>query len=303
MQYDVVIVGGGPAGLSAALTLGRARKRVLLCDAGPPRNAAAKHINGFVTRDGVAPGEFRRVGQEQLAAYPSVETRATQVDGVEGEAGSFHVKLGDASVAARRIVLCTGMIDELPELEGFRALWGQAIFQCPYCHAWEVRDRRFGVLMASAEMLDFTPLLRGWTHDVLALTDGRFAVPDEARARLVQAGVVLEERPLARLVGGDASLERVEFTSGEARPLDVLFARPPQTQTRLVRALGLALDAGGYVQVDEQTRETSRPGIYAAGDLLTPAQGAIFAAASGMLAAAMLNHCLTVELALQGVLA
>lgn len=194
------------------------------------------------------------------------------------------------------------MIDILPELEGFRALWGQSIFQCPYCHGWEVQDRRFGVLASSVEMLEFAPLLRGWTHDVVVLTDGKFAVPDEAKQRLAKAGVELEERPVARLVGGGAGLERIEFAGGDARPLDVLFARPPQTQTPLVQALGLALDGAGYVQVDEMRRETSRPGIYAAGDLLTPAQGAIFAAASGMHAAAMLNHALTVELALQGAL-
>lgn len=297
MLYDVVIAGGGPAGLSAALTLGRARKRVLLCDAGPPRNAAADHIHGFVTRDGITPAEFRRIGGQQLEPYPSVQTRSVRVEEIRGERGAFEVRLATGSVEARRILLCTGMIDELPDLEGFRALWGTSIFQCPYCHAWEAQDRRFGYLAQSAEALDFALLLRGWTSDVVVLTDGRYAVPPDVHARLAGAGIRLEERRITRLSSSNGHLEQVELAEGSPLHLDVLFAHPPQRQVELVRALELTLDPAGFVQVDELHRETSRPGIYAGGDLITRAQGALVAAASGNLAAAMLNHALTVDLA------
>lgn len=302
MDYDVVVVGAGPAGLSAGLALGRARRRVLVCDAGPRRNAAAAHLHNFVTRDGVPPSEFRRIGREQLAAYPKVEVRDTGVHQITGERGAFQVQLDTGAVAARRVVLCTGMVDEIPALEGMQALWGTSIFQCPYCHGWEIQDRRFAALIGSVEMLEFALLLRGWSREVVALTSGRFVVPAEAAARLSQAGVRLEERVVERLLVDAGRLTGIELSEGPALPCDALFAHPSQRQVELVQVLGLALDEQGYVKVDPMTRETSIPGIYAGGDLLTRMQGAILAAAAGTHAAAMLNHSLTVELALSGVL-
>jgi len=303
MTFDVAIVGGGPAGLSAALMLGRARRRVVLLDGGTRRNAAAEHINGFVTRDGTPPDEFRRIGREQLGPYSSVEVRDARVASIQGERGAFELRLeGGGSVTARRILLCTGMVDELPELEGFRALWGKSIFQCPYCHGWEIRDQVFGVLVERAELLDHSVMMRSWTRSVIALTNGRVAVSDPARAHLAAAGVVLDERPIRRLAAEGDRLARVEFDDGGSQRLDALFARPPQRQVALVQALDLSLDDAGYVRVDEMSRETSRPGVYAAGDLITPMQGALFAAAFGARAAAALNHGLTSELATSGAL-
>jgi len=302
MIYDVVVVGGGPAGLSAALTLGRARKRVLLCDAGPPRNAAAVQIHGFVTRDGITPTEFRRIGREQLALYPGVEIRNQRVEEIRGELGRFDVGLSAGNVETRRIVLCTGMLDVMPDLDGFRALWGKSIFQCPYCHGWEAQNRRFACLAQTVDMLEFALLLRGWSSDVVAMTDGRYTVSAAVSERLGRAGVRIEERRIARLVSIGDHLDHVEFLDGETLPRDLLFAHPCQRQVAIVEALELALDPAGFVQVDEMNRETSRAGIYAGGDLTTRAQGSIVAAASGMMAAAMLNHALTTELATTGAL-
>ena len=301
MTFDVVIAGGGPAGLSAALNLGRARKRVLLCDAGPRRNAAAEQVHGFVTRDGTTPAEFRRAGRQQLEPYPNVEARDAVVEEVRGERGAFEVRLATGTVEARRILLCTGMIDELPDLDGFRDLWGRSIFQCPYCHGWEVQNRKFGFLAPEVDLVDFALFLRGWASDVTVLTDGRYTVPPELQRRLSTGGVRLEERRIARLSAREGELDHVELAGGSPLRLEVLFARPPQRQVGLVQSLGLALDPGGYVRVDEH-RQTSVPGIYAAGDLTTSAQSALLAAASGFQAAAMLNHELTLELAASGAL-
>ena len=129
--YDVAIVGGGPAGLAAALALGRARKRVLLCDAGPRRNAMAEHIHNFVTRDGTTPDDFRRVARQQLATYSNVDALESRVASISGVRDAFHVELPGSVIDARRVLLCTGMIDDMLPIDGFRELWGRAVFQCP----------------------------------------------------------------------------------------------------------------------------------------------------------------------------
>jgi thioredoxin reductase len=303
MLYDVVIVGGGPSGLSAALALGRARKRVLLCDGGPRRNAAAIHVYNFVTRDGTPPDEFRRIGRQQLERYPNVQVRDVGVSAVTGTRGAFRVDLEGELVEARRVLLCTGMRDEMLPLEGFRELWGHAIFQCPYCHGWEVQDRPWGVLVTAANASHFVPFAlqaRGWTRDLVVFTGAAFDVPEEARQQLQAAGIRLEERPLARLVRAGEGLAGIELIDGTRVPCEELFAHPPQRQVDLVLALGVALDDDGYVQVDPMKRETSIPGIYASGDLTTRMQGALFAAAAGTQAAAFINVELTTELASTG---
>ncbi len=303
--YDVVIVGGGPAGLSAALSLGRARKRVLLCDAGPRRNAAAERIHNFVTRDGTPPDAFRSIGREQLATYPNVEVRDAHVQSLSGSKGAFRAVVEGKTVDARRLLLCTGMIDEMLPIEGFDELWGHAIFQCPYCHGWEVKERPWGYLARAehaSHVLPFSLLLRGWTRDVVVFTSDDLELPSETRLQLEAGGVRLETAPIARLVARDHRLEAVELADGRRVRCEALFARPPQRQTEIVRTLGVALDDAGLVRVDATTRETSIPGVYASGDLTTQAQAALAAAAAGSQTAGALNRELTADLVSKGLL-
>lgn len=302
MHHDVLIIGGGPAGLNAALMLGRARKRVLVCDAGPPRNAAATHIHGIVSRDGVAPHELRRLARRELEAYPGVRFADLRVDdlAVRGPA-DFAATLADGStVTAARVLLCLGVVDQLPPLPGLAEHWGKSVHLCPYCHGWELQDLRTGVLCSGPEMLEFAILLRGWTRDIVAFTDAKFPVDPAALTRVTRAGITVEQRPLARLIG-DPTLVAAELADGTSIPIAALYMRPPQRQTPLVTRLGLALDDLGYVRVDAMF-QTSVPGIHAAGDLTTPMQAAIASAAAGAFAAAMLNHGLTSEQALAGTL-
>ncbi|MEZ4390512.1 MAG: NAD(P)/FAD-dependent oxidoreductase [Polyangiales bacterium] len=303
--YDVVVVGGGPGGLSAALALGRARKRVLLCDSGPRRNAEATQLHNFVTRDGATPDDFRRIGREQLGAYPSVEVRDARVESIAGDRGAFRVTLANAeAIVARRVLLCTGMVDEMLPLEGFRALWGRSIFQCPYCHGWEVRDRAWGYLAlphSVGHMVPFAIQTRGWSSDVTLFTQG-LPLPDEGHAQLRAAGVRVVTGEVSRLNARGDRLASVELTDGSTVACDALFAHPPQRHVPLVMTLGLALDDDGFVRVDPMKRETSIPGVYAGGDVTTRGQSAIFAASSAVQAAAMINLELTLELAASGAL-
>jgi len=296
LTADVVIAGGGPGGLGAALALGRAAKRVLLCDAGAPRNSAAEHMHGFVTRDGIAPAEFRRIAREQLRPYAvtSKEVGVTSIEQVR--AGGFEVTLSDgSSVSCRRVLLTLGMIDDLPELPGIRELWGPSVFSCPYCHGWEARGRRWGILATNAELLEYAIFLTGWTHDVVAFTNGPVDIPADLRARLAEARVALEPRPVRRMIAGpDRRLTAVETEDGALVPCEGMVVRPRQRQTDLVRRLGLVLDDGGFVRTDENG-QTSVHGIYAAGDLASPMQAAIFAAAAGTRAAYLLNHAMNTE--------
>ncbi len=291
--YDALIVGGGPGGLQAALSLGRARKQVLLCDAGPRRNAMARGIHNFVTRDGTPPDEFRRVGRAQLATYPDVHVRETGVAAILGERGAFRATLADGTVVdAKRVLLTTGMIDEELPIPGFREQWGRSIFQCPYCHGWEVQDRPWGFLVTPQSLPHAVPFAlqaRGWTADLTVFLHG-LVLPADALARLAAAAIRVEPAVVARI--GPHTLE---LADGRAIPCDALFAHPPQHQTPLVTALDLALE-DGLVKIDSMRRETSVPGIYAAGDLTTRMQGAILAAASAAHAAAMLNVDLAMEL-------
>jgi len=298
MPYDVVIVGGGPAGLSAALALGRARRQVLLCDSGPRRNAAAVHVHNFVTRDGTPPDEFRRVAREQLTAYPNVVAGESRVEVISGQRGAFRVVTSTETVEARRVVLCTGMVDELLAIEGFRELWGQAVFQCPYCHGWEVKERAWGYLARAEQashVLPFALMLRGWSERVTLFTNGEIDLAGEARRQLQAAGIRIELAPVARLVARESRLEAVELVDSTRVECEVVFAQPPQRQVAMVQALGLTLDDEGFVAVDPMRRETSVPGIFAAGDLTTRGQAAILAAAAGMQAAAAINVDLALE--------
>jgi thioredoxin reductase len=298
-SVDVAIVGAGPAGLSAALALVRSRKRVALYDCWPPRNAAATEVRGFVTQDGTPPGEMRKIARDQLSAYPTFDARDDdRVTAIRGARGDFEVVSESGSLHARRVVLCLGLVDELPDLPNYRELWGTAVFQCPNCHGWEARDRRFGYLAPNDQCAEWSLLLRAWTTDLVVFTNGAFDPPASLVADFAAARIELEPRPIVGLRAVAGTLAAVQLADGSEVARDVLFVRPPQRQTPLVTSLPVRLD-GDLVWVD-RTYETSVKGIYAAGDLMSRSHGALVAAAAGTSAAHCLDEELTRDLVLAG---
>jgi len=301
-RYDAVVVGAGSAGLSAALMLGRARRHVLVLDGGEPRNAPSSGVHYFLTRDGTPPEELLRIGREQLEPYPGVELREARATGAAGSDDGFEVALEDGTVVvARRILLATGVHDELPERPGFGELWGRGVYHCPYCHGWEVRDRPLAVLAETEHLATQTALIRNWSRDLVALTDGADGLDADTRSRLAALDVPVKEERISHLEGDtEAGLRRIFFEDGSRIEREGLFYAPPQRQrSDLAESLGCEMEAMGrlsaVVKGDPMTRETSVPGVYVAGDAGTVLQGAIMAAASGASAAAFLNHSLISE--------
>jgi thioredoxin reductase len=299
VTYDVLIAGGGPAGLSAALLLGRSRRAALVCDDGEPRNAAAPQSHSFLTRDGTPPLELRRVAREQLTPYSSVEFVATEVVDAVAADGRFEVALGDGRrVTARKVVLATGVRDELPAIEGMAELWGTDVFHCPYCHGWEVRDQPLAVMPngADAEILwHMVTLIRNWSGAVVLLTHGQTRLTRDDRKRLETMGVALREEPIARLEQEEGRLARIVFADGSVLPRRALFLRPVQhPRTELAVHLGCELNdeaPPGLIRVDTMW-QTTVPGVYAAGDVATQMQQVATAVSSGAMAGAMANHAL-----------
>ena len=280
--------------------LGRARRRVLVIDGGRPRNAPAAAAHGVFTRDGTPPAELLRIGREQLLPYGTVAVREGEATDATVDGDGFRVALaGGGEARGRRLLLATGVVDELPAIPGFRELWGRGVFHCPYCHGWEVRGRPLAVYANGEVAAHLAPLIRNWSADLVLLTDGPAAFGGEEREGFEALGIVVREERVARLEGSEAGLGRVVFDSGEELPRAGLFVRPGlRPNTPLARQLGCGLvEEGmvpGLIAVDDR-QQTSVPGVFAAGDVATPMQQVIVAAATGAQAAGWINHGLVGE--------
>ncbi|MEV0899214.1 NAD(P)/FAD-dependent oxidoreductase [Actinoplanes sp. NPDC049802] len=294
-MFDVIVVGGGPAGLSAALTLGRAVRTTLLIDSAEYRNAPAEEMHNFLTRDGTPPSELRAIARAELGRYPTVEIRDAAVDNaraVEGGEG-FELSLADGdTVQARRLVLATGLADDLPPIDNIRELWGRGVYHCPYCHGYETRGTPIAVLDADPVMVGLALHLRRFSDDVvLCANGGGDQLDEQTRARLAANGVPVRFEKVVRLESAGGELESVVFDSGAPLPRRSLFAQSRFGQRSKIPAqLGCRLLPDGCVAISD-FHETSVPGVYAAGDMAhreslpMPTPFVIVAAAGGTMAA------------------
>jgi thioredoxin reductase len=301
MVWECVVVGGGAAGLSAGLVLGRARRRTLVVDAENQSNRAAHGIGGLLGHDGRPPGDLYQVGRRELSAYPSVEVRSGEVVGGTRVGDGFELEISDGRrERTRRVLLATGMDYRSPALPGLAELWGRSVFHCPFCHGWEVRDQPLAVLANGERAVHSALLLRGWSDDVVLLTGGPAELDDDDRSRLAAAGVVVDERPVAELASSNGELVAVVFTDGSRLPRSgLLVATTLHQRSGLAEQLGVGFGeptplAENPVAVDALCR-TTVPGVFAAGDINAHMPQVASAIATGSLGAASVVQSLLAE--------
>jgi thioredoxin reductase len=286
--FDVIVVGGSFAGLASALQLARARRRVLVVDAGRPRNRFAHESHGFLGQDGRSPAAIVATARAEVLKYPTARFLAGEATDARADGDDFVLSLAQgADVRARRLVLATGIADELPALPGLQERWGATVLHCPYCHGYEAADGRLGVLAVGEASVHQALLLPDWSGDVTLFVNGTFEPTEEHRARLALRGVRVEERRVESLAGDAPALAGVRLAGGETVPLDALFTAPrTRPASPLAERLGCAFDEGpfGPVVRTDARKETTVPGVYAAGDLARERHTATWAAADGVMA-------------------
>lgn len=291
MNFDCAIIGGGPAGLNAALVLGRARRTVILFDDNQPRNAVTQESHGFLTRDGVKPAEFRHIAHQEISKYPSVEIRPIRITEVGNQAGSFELVANNREAfQARTLILATGLKDILPAIDGIHDYYGKSLFSCPYCDGWELKDRPLVVISEDERTFHMAKIVWNWSRDVLVCTNGHHPLTSEQHETLRRKGIQIVEDRITGLVGKHGYLERIVFaTQGESSRTGGFVVTQLRQASPFGEALGCEMDAMGRIVTDPLGR-TTVPGVYAAGEATGggPSQ-LIIAAAEGSRAAAGVN--------------
>ncbi|HYP14422.1 MAG TPA: NAD(P)/FAD-dependent oxidoreductase [Bryobacteraceae bacterium] len=294
-MYDVVIVGGGPAGLSAALVLGRSRRNVLLVDAGNPRNARSEAMHGFLSRDGTHPGEFLRCGREELVQY-GVEVRSGTVLSSKPVENGFEVSLlDDSTIPCRKLLLATGVVDRVPSIEGIEQFYGRSVHHCPYCDGWEYADASVAVYGRGRSGFGLAIAMKTWTQDVVLCSDGASKLNGEQKEGLAAADIRVYEAPIKRLEGDAGKLQRIVFRDGSGIERRAMFFSTGNVQrSALPQSCGCSVTSKGAIKTTGGQRSTIN-GIWVCGDAAHDSQYVIVAAAHGARAAMAINKDLQEE--------
>ncbi|UUO06358.1 NAD(P)/FAD-dependent oxidoreductase [Blastopirellula sp. J2-11] len=291
-SYDAVVIGGGPAGLSAALVLGRACREVLLVDAGAGRNAPATAIHGFLGHDGTSPSELRRIGRAQLQPY-DVDVQDATVTSVKKLDAGFEIAIDQAIVQCRTLILATGIADKLPEIPGAKVWWGRGVLLCPYCHGWEIRNQPWAFMAPTKQLIDRATMLLGWTKDLTYLC-GDVQLPPDQRRWLTEHAIAIREEPIVAFEGVEERFTGVTFAQGERLDCAAVFvASRFSQQSPLAVQLGCEVEAEGHIAgmiKTELNGVTSVAGLFIAGDAASAGATSVASAASeGMMAAVSAN--------------
>ncbi|MBI3448148.1 MAG: NAD(P)/FAD-dependent oxidoreductase [Acidobacteria bacterium] len=297
MRYEVIVVGGSFAGLSAAMQLARARRRVLVLDAGSPRNRFARLAYGIFGHDGLAPAVILANARTQLLNYSTATMADDPATHAAGARGEFAVTTaGGAAHTASRLVLATGVSDDLSTIPGMETRWGVSVLHCFYCHGYEVAERRLGVLATNERALQTAMLLPDWSDHVTLFTHGALALSGEQMDGLRARGVAVEASPVVALLGDAPALTGLRLADGRVAPLDALFTSPHvRMASPLAEQLGCEFEqgpSGPFIRTGAD-KQTTVPGVYAAGDAARPGHNASWAAADGVTAGISAHQSLT----------
>lgn len=287
---DILIIGGSYAGLSAAMTLGRALRRVLIVDGGQPCNRQTPYSHNFITQDGSTPAEIANKAREQVLKYPGVNLLNDLVVKVTGTNNNFEARTsGGLIIKAKKLLFTTGIRDIFPDISGFAECWGISVIHCPYCHGYEYHGQRTGILMHGEPAFEFAKMIRNWTEKLTIFTNGKSDITDVQLALLQGKGVGVDDRTFREIAHSKGKVSKILFENGEEEMVDALYARLPFVQhTDLPENLGCELTEMGHIKTDDWKR-TTIPGIYAAGDSTTPMRSVSNAVGTGTTAGAYIN--------------
>lgn len=289
-NFEVIIIGGSYAGLAAAMALGRSLRKVLVIDAGKPCNRQTPHSHNFLTQDGKTPMEISSLAREQVEAYETISFYSDTVTSAKKSDPGFLIKTKNGSTfSGQKLIFATGIKDILPEIPGIQECWGISVIHCPYCHGYEVRHEKTGILANGEFGFEFGKMITNWTDDLTLYTNGKSTLTPEQTEKLLSKNVIISEKKISQIIHQDGKIQSLVFEDGSQEKIKALYAKPEFEQsTPLISELGCELKENGYVDID-QLHKTSVAGIYACGDNTNMFRSVAFAVSSGTMAGAACN--------------